>query len=125
MANHFPFAAESVHAPVTDAEFRTYVLLCALAWQHHPEADPPYVELTYAELAEKHPKPVAVPTLRVRVMTLVKLGYLRREQVNRVHLAHLRHRVWLPCRRQGVGAQKPSAQRRRTRLAASPDHRPA
>ncbi|MFZ1753441.1 MAG: hypothetical protein WAU10_06865, partial [Caldilineaceae bacterium] len=83
MANHFPFAAESVHAPVTDAEFRTYVLLCALAWQHHPEADPPYVELTYAELADRHLKPVAVPTLRVRVMTLVKLGYLRREQVNR------------------------------------------
>ena len=61
MASHIPFVAESVHAPVTDAEFRTYALLCALAWQHHPEANPPYVEISYPELATLIPKPWPCP----------------------------------------------------------------
>lgn len=74
---------EALDAAIADGDFRTYVLLCQLATQEHPEATPPYTERTYEQMAARHPgnRPPSAETVRGRIYRLTRAGLVRRERV--------------------------------------------
>ncbi|MBX3054205.1 MAG: hypothetical protein KF753_22220 [Caldilineaceae bacterium] len=76
------FFGMAMEAQIADGDFRTYVLLCQLAWQEHPQALSPWTERTYAELAALHPehRPVSAETVRGRLNRLTRAGLITRER---------------------------------------------
>lgn len=73
-------------ADIGDGEFRTYAFICHLAWRTHPQAEQPYTDLDYEQLAHCHPGnvPLTVSGVRARINRLVKAGLLRRERINNI-----------------------------------------
>lgn len=76
------FFGMAMEAQIADGDFRTYVLLCQLAWQEHPQALSPWTERTYGELAALHPehRPVSAETVRGRLNRLTRAGLITRER---------------------------------------------
>ncbi len=76
------FFGMAMEAQIADGDFRTYVLLCQLAWQEHPQALSPWTERTYGELAALHPehRPVSAETVRGRLNRLTQAGLITRER---------------------------------------------
>ena len=73
------------NAEIADGDFRTYVLLCQMAWQEQPHAPEPYTERSFADLARLHParqRPTS-ETVRGRLYRLSKAGLVRRERQGR------------------------------------------
>lgn len=76
---------EALSAEIADGDFRTYVLLCQLAWQEHADAEAPYTERTYEEMARLHPsrRSPTAETVRGRLYRLARAGLVRRERTGR------------------------------------------
>lgn len=81
-----PVPDNALLADIGDGEFRTYAFICHLAWRTHPQAEQPYTDLDYAQLAHFHPGnvPLTVSGVRARINRLVKAGLLRRERINNI-----------------------------------------
>lgn len=75
----------AMDATISDSDFRTYVLLCQLAFQEHPEASVPYTECSLAEIAALYPaqRRPSPETIRGRIYRLGLAGLVRRERVGR------------------------------------------
>ncbi len=85
LSRPFPLGdlAGAAQAEIRDGDFRTYVLLCQLAWQEHGEGEAPYTECSLAQLAALHPQDLSPETMRGRLQRLVKAGLVVRERVGR------------------------------------------
>lgn len=81
-----PVPDNALLADIGDGEFRTYAFICHLAWRTHPQAEQPYTDLDYEQLAHFHPGnvPLTVSGVRARINRLVKAGLLRRERINNI-----------------------------------------
>ncbi len=75
--------AGAAQAGIRDGDFRTYVLLCQLAWQEQGEKEAPYTECSLARLAALHPGGLSPETVRGRLQRLVKAGLVVRKRVGR------------------------------------------
>lgn len=80
-----PIPDQALLADISDGDFRTYALLCQLAWRTHPNAERPYTELGYEELARLHPgNSLTTSAIRARIQRLVQVGLLVRERLDNV-----------------------------------------
>ena len=80
-----PIPDQVISADISDGDFRTYALLCQLAWRTHPNAERPYTELGYEKLAKLHPgNSLTASAIRARIQRLVQAGLLVRERLDNV-----------------------------------------
>ena len=56
MCDLLTFSQRAIQADISDGDYRTYMVLCALALDNLAEAGLFATELTYAEIGAHHPK---------------------------------------------------------------------
>ena len=82
MCDLLTFSPRAIQAEISDGDYRTYMVLCALALDNLAEAGLFATELTYAEIGAHHPKAMTANGVRSRINRLMRAGLVGRERID-------------------------------------------
>ncbi|MEM7130385.1 MAG: hypothetical protein AAF702_28935 [Chloroflexota bacterium] len=82
MCNFIDFSHVAIESKISNGDYRTYMILCALALENQAETGEVAIELSYAEIGERHPKPLTTSGVRSRINRLMKAGLVERERLD-------------------------------------------
>ena len=82
MCDLLTFSPRAIQADISDGDYRTYMVLCALALDNLTEAGLFATELTYAEIGAHHPKAMTANGVRSRINRLMRAGLVGRERID-------------------------------------------